>query len=114
MGASTPPSGDDLANALNVWEIAKTWGTPGVIIAAIAATWRGSRNYTAIRDDLTANSRETAALHVRVRAVEERQDTMGRDHTTLQVAVAALPTRSEMQAGFDSVRAEIRSERTTK
>lgn len=109
--APSPPSSDEIASALNVWDFVKEWGTPGVLIAAIGVAWRGGTKYSAIRSELTKNNEDTRALSVRLDHVEKRQDTLGRDHTSLEIAVASLPTRSELQAGFDSVRAEIRDSR---
>lgn len=107
-----PQSSEDIASALNVWELIRAWGAPGTLIAAVGIAWRGGRNYSAIRSELTANNVDTEALGKRVAAVELRQDVLGKDHTSLQVAVASLPTRAEFQAGIDSVRAEIRSDRS--
>lgn len=109
---SQAPSSDELATAVSAWEVIKEWSAPGVLIAAIGIAWRGGKNYSSIRNELTKNNEDTRALSVRLDHVESRQDILGRDHTSLEIAVASLPTRSEMNAGFDSVRAEIRDTRS--
>ena len=116
------PSSDDIAAALGAWDMVKGWASPTVALAALAAAFRYGYNNSKVKADLEANDKETAGIKARLEKetstltsrldlVEHRQDTLGRDQTLLQVAVAALPTRTEMQAGFDSMRAEIRDAR---
>lgn len=112
--AAQQSDSDVIANLNALWDWIRLLASPVVILSAIAAVWKGGGNYRSFRNELDAHRTAAEADRLRITAVEVRQDTLGRDHTSLQVAVAALPTRAELQAGFDLVRAEIRTERLSK
>lgn len=101
-------TGADIANAISVWDVIRTWGTPGMALAALAGAFKVGKDYASLRSDLDANDKATSVLATNVSALAAWQDNMGRDHASLRVAVAALPTRAEMNDGFNSVRLDIR------
>jgi hypothetical protein len=111
---------DDLSSAVGIFDWLKILAAPGIAVAFVGAAFHFGGRVGAVENSLKSNDEKTAGLSLRLTANEVKTEagltalqlkaeTLTRDHTNLAVAVAALPTRSEMAANFESLSREVRA-----
>lgn len=91
-----------------LWEIIKQWGSPSVALAAAGLAYRFGRANEAVKSDLDQTKSAVQRNTDEIIALKIKTETISTQHADLRAAVAALPTRLEMNDGFAQVREDIR------
>lgn len=124
---------DDLSSAVGLFDWVKILAVPGISLTAILAAFHFGGRVTGVETAIKSNAADTALNAVAIKANELKQEasvkaleiktessitalqlkneTLSRDHTALAVAVAALPTRTEMLTNFEALSREVRNVR---
>lgn len=101
----------EIHESLNLfdWEWIKQLMAPGALIASIAAAYRVGGRAKDLEGKIASVEKEATQNTIDIKSLKLKAEELQRDHGMLAVAVAALPTRDEMDRGFESVRQEIRN-----
>ena len=91
-----------------IWEIIRQWASPSVAIAAAGLAYRFGRANENVRADLDHTKGAVERATVEIAALKVKTEAIASSHADLRAAVSALPTRQEMNDGFNAVREDIR------
>lgn len=104
---------EEIDSAMGAWAWLTALGVPTIAVGALALVYRVGGRVQKVESALSSNDTATVTLGTRVTTLEQNHGSLSRDHTALAIAVAALPTRSEMKSGFDDLSREVRALRAS-